>query len=238
MTINCIVIDDEYPARILMKEYIGQLSHLNLVGSFSNPIKALDYLQDQPVELIFLDIQMPELSGLEFINALKTRPMVILTTAYPDYALEGYKLDVIDYLLKPFKFDRFYQSVSKAKALLELKAKAGESKETATGDTKDHIVVKADRKIYRLLLDDIYFIQGLREYVTFHTRQGKIISLDSLKRLEDALPHPQFMRVHKSYIINKLKVESLEGNTLVINKLNIPFSKSLKDSILKEVFGS
>lgn len=237
MTVNCVVIDDEYPARILMKEYIGQLTHLNLLGTFSNPVKALDYLQNQPVDLIFLDIQMPELSGLEFINALKTRPMVILTTAYPDYALEGYKLDVIDYLLKPIQFDRFYQSVSKAKALLELKIKAGKNPKTGGYDTKDHIVVKADRKIYRVLLEDIYFIQGLREYVTFHTRQGKIISLDSLKRLEKTLPDSLFVRVHKSYIINKLKVESMQGNNLIINQLNIPFSKNLRDRILREVFG-
>lgn len=236
MTIKCLVIDDEYPARILMKEYIGQLTHLNLLGAFANPVKALDFLQDQPVDLIFLDIQMPELSGLEFINALKTRPMFILTTAYPDYALEGYKLDVVDYLLKPFQFDRFYQSVSKAKELLMLRSQANKNPESATSDEKNHIVVKADRKIYRVLLEDIYFIQGLREYVTFHTRQGKIISLDSLKRLEQTLPGSLFMRVHKSYIINKLKVESLQGNCLVVNNLLIPFSKNLKSKILKEVF--
>ena len=236
MTVNCVVIDDEYPARILMKEYIGQLTHLNLLGTFSNPVKALDYLQNQPVDLIFLDIQMPELSGLEFITALKTRPMVILTTAYPDYALEGYKLDVIDYLLKPIQFERFYQSVSKAKALLELKIKANKTPGAGRYDTKDHIVIKADRKIYRVLLEDIYFIQGLREYVTFHTRQGKIISLDSLKRLEKTMPDSLFMRVHKSYIINKLKVESMQGNNLIINQLNIPFSKNLRDRILREVF--
>ena len=236
MTINCLVIDDEYPARILMKEYIGQLTHLNLLGAFANPVKALDFLQDQSVDLIFLDIQMPELSGLEFINALKTRPMVILTTAYADYALEGYKLDVVDYLLKPFKFDRFYQSVAKAKELLALRKQANKNPGSATSDEKGHIVIKADRKIYRVLLEDIYFIEGLREYVTFHTRQGKIISLDSLKRLEKTLPGSLFMRVHKSFIINKLKVESMQGNRLLINGLTIAFSKNLKDKILKEVF--
>ena len=236
MTIDCIVIDDEYPARILMKEYIGQLTHLNLLGAFASPVKALDFLQDRSVDLIFLDIQMPELSGLEFINALKTRPLVILTTAYPDYALEGYTLDVVDYLLKPFQFDRFYQSVSKAKELLTLRSQAKKNSESATTDEKNHIVVKADRKIYRVLLEDIYFIEGLREYVTFHTKQGKIISLDSLRRLEQTLPGPLFMRVHKSYIINKLKVESLQGNCLVVNNLYIPFSKNLKNKILKEVF--
>ena len=237
MTISCLVIDDEYPARILMQEYIGQIGHLNLLGAFNSPIKALDYLQDQPADLIFLDIQMPELSGLEFINALKTRPMVILTTAYPDYAIEGYKLDVIDYLLKPIQFDRFYQSVNKAKELLELKGNATENMGLAANDVKGHIVVKADRKIHRVMLEDIYFIQGLREYVTFHTGHGKIISLDSLKRLEKTLPDSRFMRVHKSYIINKLKVQSLQGNNLLINDLNIPFSKNMKDKILREVFG-
>ena len=236
MTINCIVIDDEYPARILLKEYISQLTHLKLLATFNNPIKALDYLEDQPVDLIFLDIQMPELSGLEFINSVKPGPMVILTTAYPDYALEGYKLDVIDYLLKPIQFDRFYQSVAKARNLLELKTKAINNQELAS-DEKDYLVIKADRKIYRVLLEDIYFVQGLREYVTFHTRQGKIISLDSLKRLEKTLPESKFMRVHKSYIINKRKVESLYGNMLVVNNMNIPFSKNLREKILKDVFG-
>ncbi len=236
MILNCIVVDDEYPARILMKEYIGQVDHLNLLGAFSNPIEALNYLQDQAVDLIFLDIQMPELSGLGFINALETKPMVILTTAYADYALEGYTLNVIDYLLKPIKFDRFYQSVSKAKELLTLKTKPSHHQETPTPNAREHIIVKSDRKIYRILLKDIYFIQGLREYVTFHTVQGKIISLDSLKRLEGTLPPSRFMRVHKSYIINKLKVESLHGNNLVINGVDIPFSKNLREKILKIVF--
>lgn len=213
------------------------MAHLKLLGTFANPIKALDFLHDQAVDLIFLDIQMPELTGLEFINALKTRPMIILTTAYADYALEGYKLDVVDYLLKPIQFDRFYQSVAKARGLLALKSKAAINEKSAQYDASDHIVVKADRKIYRVLLEDIYFIEGLREHVTFYTKQGKIISLDSLKRLEKTLPDSRFMRVHKSYIINKLKVESLQGNTLIINNSNIPFSKNLKDRILKEVFG-
>ena len=236
MILNCIIVDDEYPARILMKEYIGQVSHLNLMGSFGNPIEALNYLQDQPVDLIFLDIQMPEISGLGFINALKIKPMVILTTAYADYALDGYELNVIDYLLKPIKFDRFYQSVTKARELLELKTKPGNHQKPETLTVKKHIIIKADRKIYRILLEDIYFIQGLREYVTFHTVQGKIISLDALKRLEDTLPGSRFMRVHKSYIINKLRVESLHGNNLVINGIDIPFSKNMREKILKAVF--
>lgn len=236
MAINCIVIDDEYPARLLLNEYISQLSYLELLQTFGNPVEALNFLNDNQVDLIFLDIQMPEITGLEFLKVLDPKPMVILTTAYKDYALKGYELDVLDYLLKPIQFDRFLQAVVKAKNLFDLHYKLPHQPTNSDKTLKNYITVKADRKIFKISFDEINYIQGLREYVTFHTQQGKVISLNSLKSLEETLPGTQFMRIHKSYIINKLKVDSLYGNCLLIKDAKIPFSKNLKERIIEEIF--
>ncbi len=237
MTINCIVIDDEFPARLLLKEYANQVSFLSLQEMFHSPVDALNFINSNQVDLIFLDIQMPEISGLDFLKVLNPMPLVILTTAYKDYALDGFELDVLDYLLKPFQFERFYKAISKAKKQLELQRMVKHEPVKIKEHSKEYITVKADRKILRIFLSEIDFIQGLREYVTFHTIKGKVISLSSLKSLEDALPDKQFMRVHKSYIVNKDKVASLIGNNLVIKDTKIPFSKNLKDKIMNEIFG-
>ncbi len=236
MTLRCIVIDDEFPARLLLKEYASQVSFLNLLEMFHSPVNALNFLNSNQVDLLFLDIQMPEITGLDFLKVINPKPAVILTTAYKDYAIEGFELDVIDYLLKPFQFERFYKAVDKAKTHLELQTLANIAPVKIQEHAKDFITVKADRKIQRIFLSEINFIQGLREYVTFHTAKDKIISLSSLKSLEVALPAESFMRVHKSYIVNKDKVTSMVGNNLVIKDAKIPFSKNLKEKIMQEIF--
>jgi len=239
MKLKCLVVDDEYPARVLLGNYISKLPQLELVKSVRNPVEALGCMQEQPVDLLFLDIQMPELSGVAFLRSLKQRPLVIFTTAYSDYALEGYQLDVVDYLLKPFSFERFVQAVNKALEWHALRknnqATRGET-DASPAASRQYITVKADHKMVRLLLDDILFIEGLREYVTFHTTSGKLITLEALKNLETLLPSGRFLRVHKSYIVHKEKVKSLYGNQLEIAGQLIPIGKSYKEDVLQHLF--
>ena len=226
---NCLVVDDEELARMLMDNYIARLPHLALVGLCANPLDAMPYLQAGKVDLLFLDIQMPEMTGIEFMKTLTQKPKVIFTTAYSQYALEGYELDVIDYLLKPFSFERFVQAVNKAG-----EREKGQAKEPEVA--KDYILVKSEHKLFRIQYQDILYIQSMREYVAFYTPQGRILSLGSLKQLEKDLPLGQFMRIHKSYIIAKGKVAALEGNLLHIGEEKIPIGASYREGVMKALF--
>jgi len=202
-------------------------------------MEAMDVLNSENVDLIFLDIQMPGLTGIEFLKTLRKKPMVIFTTAYPEYALEGYSLDVIDYLLKPITFERFVQSVNKASELFKLKNNNGDKTPYApdvTTRSENHIQIKSGSKTYRIKTSEIFYIEGLREYVTYVLENQKIISLESLRNLELNLPANQFLRVHKSFIINKEKVESLEGNQVEIKGRRIPIGKSYKEAVIKQIF--
>lgn len=239
MSLRCLVIDDEYPARVLMASYIARLPQLELLESFRRPAEALAYLQIRQVDLLFLDIQMPELSGLQFLKALRDPPLVILTTAFAHYALEGYELDVVDYLLKPFAFERLVQAVQKASERLLLReARPPEERTAPDGEPEgEFISLKADRKIHRLAYRDIHHIEGLREYVVFHCLQGKLITLESLKNLEQRLPRDQFLRVHKSFIVRTDLVQALAGNLLELRDgPPIPIGKSFKEQVLRRLF--
>ena len=238
MLLRCMIIDDEYPARVLLNDYASKLPLLQVVASCKTALEAMAVLREQTVDLIFLDIQMPELTGLEFLQSLTHPPLVIFTTAYADYALKGYELNVVDYLLKPFSFERFVQAVNKAAERFQL----SQSTPSATPspiiqpEQKSFIVVKADHKLHRIAYEDILFIEGLREYVAFHTISGKVITLESLKKLEEMLPSETFIRVHKSYIVNKKKVKSLYGNQLDIAGHWIPIGKLYRDEVVKHLF--
>ena len=235
---RCIVVDDEELARTLLENFTGRLPYLELVGKCKDPLEAMQLMQEQPVDLMFLDIQMPGLTGVEFLRTLKTKPVVIFTTAYSDYALEGYALDVIDYLLKPFSFERFVQAVNKAVELLQLKASAAKGRQE-TGETdRDFILVKSEHKIYRLKLDDILYIESMREYVAYHTPAVRILSLQSLKSLEEELPDHRFIRIHKSYIVAISKIETLEGNMVHVGKEKLPIGANYKEAVLSKVFQS
>ncbi len=226
--IRCAIVDDEELARALLENYAGRLPNLQLVGMCKDPLEALQLLQEQPVDLLFLDIQMPELTGIEFLRSLTQRPLVIFTTAYSQYALEGYELDVLDYLLKPIAFERFVQAVNKAAERLRLLSnEKGE---------KDYILVKADHKVHRLRYDDILYVQSMLEYVAYYTPEGRILSLGSLKSLEEELPKSLFIRVHKSFIVAKKKVTTLEGNTVHIGKEKIPIGASFREEVMRELF--
>jgi DNA-binding LytR/AlgR family response regulator len=237
-TLNCLIVDDEELARMLLENFVSRLPHLNLVGKCANPFEAMQVLQEHTVDLIFLDIQMPEMTGTEFLKTLTQKPLVIFTTAYSEYAIEGYELDVVDYLLKPFSFERFMQAVNKASQRLKLEtAVENQNSKSENTNENEHILVKSEHKVYRILWKDILYIQSMREYVAYYTTTEKrILSLGSLKGLEEELPDSQFMRVHKSYIISKNKVKALEGNMVHIGEEKIPIGASYMEAVLSHLF--
>jgi len=232
IAIRCLIIDDEELARSLLENFVHRLPNLELVGMCKDPLEALSILQQEPIDLLFLDIQMPNLSGIELLASLKTPPMVIFTTAYRDFALKGYELDAVDYLLKPFGFQRFVQAVQKAANLFQLKSAAQNKPETSS----EVLLVKAEHKIHRLSFDQILYIEGMREYVAFHLPERKILSLLSLRSLEEDLPKHLFLRIHKSYIAGIQYIRSMEGNQLLVGKTSLPIGASYKESVLRQVF--
>lgn len=232
---RCLVIDDEQLARKLVSSYIEKTDGLELAGECKSAIDAIKLLQQSEIDLLFLDIQMPGLTGLEFLKSIKNIPLTIITTAYSEYAVEGFELDAVDYLLKPFNYDRFLKAIKKA----ESRANINTINSTVTSPPalaeNQHINIKADHRIYKVKYEDLLYIEGLKEYVTFHTLNEKIVALDSLKSLELKLPG-QFLRIHKSYIINLDKVNSVYGNLAEIGKLQIPIGKSYKEIAMKRIF--
>jgi DNA-binding LytR/AlgR family response regulator len=227
--IKCLVVDDELLARKLLEDYISKLPGLELVESCKSATEAMKVLEKESIEVMFLDIQMPDISGIDFIKTLKVKPLIILTTAYPEYAIDGYSLDVLDYLLKPISFERFIQSVNKTTEQIKLKRGSETNKEK-------YIIIKSTHKLNKVNYDDIIYIEGLKEYVSFYIKnQEKIITLESLKKLEEILPD-NFMRIHRSYIINKNMVKSLYGNMVEIEGKRIDIGKTYKNKVLEELF--
>lgn len=216
MSYNCAIVDDEFLARQYIRDYVGRLPFLNLLGDYDSPLLILEELRNNEIDILFLDIEMPDISGLDFLKTLNPQPYVILTTAYREYALEGYEYNVVDYLLKPFSFDRFLKAVNKAvdRAQKEKPAEANQS--TANENKEDYLTIRADRKLYKIHYDDLIYIEGQRAYVTFHTRQKNITALIALKDLETQLPADRFIRIHKSFIVSVRHMESLEGNLMEI----------------------
>jgi two-component system, LytTR family, response regulator len=210
--ISCIIVDDEQHAIDILVHYISQTPQLQLAGATTNPLEALKMMSEQKVDLVFLDIQMPELSGIDFVKALGGKAKVILTTAYSEFALEGYELDVVDYLLKPIRLPRFLQAVQKAAGQIKEAAPAAPAKES----DDDYIFVKTESKgkLLKINLADIDYIEGMKNYVAVHRGGQKTLVYTSMKELEDHLPRQQFMRVHKSYIIPLARITGIEGNTL------------------------
>jgi DNA-binding LytR/AlgR family response regulator len=240
MNINCLVVDDEQLARGLLERYISKIPYLVLIKSCKSALEAIGYLQKGNIDLMFLDIQMPDLTGIEFLHSLKKKPLVIFTTAYKEFALDGYELDVIDYMLKPIAFERFLQGANKAVEQIKLINAATKSSDKTTeipeNSDKIYINLKSNHKIYKVKYADIYYIEGLKEYVTFYTKSRKIVVLESLKKLENMLPKNHFLRTHKSYIANIEHVTSLYGNQLEINKKYIPIGKLYLEKVKKELF--
>lgn len=235
---SCIIIDDEELGRDLLENFVRRVPYLRLKGKFSNPIDALSSLNEDSVDLIFLDIQMPEMTGIEFLKKLLFKPYVILTTAYDKYAIQGYELSVIDYLLKPFGFNRFLQAVNKVSDLIELKENAkNESSDIENNiNNQNFLLINADHRLHRIYLKDIIYIQSMKEYVMYYLENGKIMALGSLKSLEEQLPDTNFIRIHKSYIIAKQRVKSLHGNQLEIQNTTLPIGGKYKKTVVESLF--
>jgi two-component system, LytTR family, response regulator len=234
--IRCAVIDDEPWALALLTDYIGKTDFLELIFSTGNAIEALQKIQQQPVELIFLDIQMPELTGIQFMKINGNRSRVILTTAYSEYALDGYEHNVIDYLLKPISFERFYTAALKAQqALATVTTTAPVATVTPAAAPVDFIFVKTDSRIVNVSLNDILYIEGLKDYIAIHTTKEKLITLESLKTLEEGLPAQKFMRVHKSYIISIEKIDSIERSRIFIKDAVIPIGDTYREAFFKAI---
>lgn len=232
---HILIADDENPARVLLTEYVNKLPQLKLVGCCANAMEAMTLINNQRVDILLTDIQMPDMSGLELVKVLPPQMAVIFTTAYSDYAVQGYDLGVVDYLLKPISFPRFSQAVNKAMQLLALKAKADLTVSgTATAEEqRNHLLVKADRRLYKINFDEILYVESQREYVTFHTATRKIMALYSLKKLEEELPHADFMRIHKTYIISKKHIDFLDGNTMSVAGTSLPIGNNYKDEVMR-----
>jgi len=223
MTINCIIVEDEPLALKRTKEYVEKISYLNLLQSFDNGFEAIGFLKKHQVDLIFLDIKMDELTGIQLLDSLEKKPYVIFTTAYSEYALKGYELNVIDYLLKPFTIERFIQAVEKVSSQLD---------KTANGN-EDFFFVKTGYHIEKIFFDDILFIEGMRDYRNIQTGSKKILTLQTFIELEKELPKSKFCRVHKSYIVTLKKIDLIERNRIKINDIMIPISETYKENFFK-----
>lgn len=230
MRINCIVIDDEPLARKGLKEYITDVDFLNLTGEFDNPVKAAEIISRGEVQLLFLDIQMPKITGLDFFKTLQNPPPVIFTTAYPQYALEGFEVNALDYLVKPISFDRFFKAVLKAKDYYEVR-ESNKSEAAAT----EYFFIKADNKLVKIFFDELLYVEALQNYVIIHTPVKKYMTYLTFKSVEEYLPADKFIKIHKSYIVAASKIDSIEGNDIRIGQQHIPISRNQKEEVMEKL---
>jgi len=233
--IKCLAIDDEPLALDLINNFIQKVPYFENLGVFESTFDATPHLKQHHVDLIFLDINMPDISGVSYLRSFKNPPMTIFTTAYDQYALEGYELDIVDYLLKPFSFNRFLKSADKAYALWELKTKPGNIEQEEEVD-KEYIFVKSEHNVLKLQLDNILFIEGYKDYLKIHTTDGKLVlTLKSMKSMEDILPKKRFFRVHKSFIVSLNKLDSFRNGRIKVGKKSIPIGDMYKDAFNEKV---
>ena len=226
---NCIAVDDEPLALDIIEAYVNKHPDLNLVALCNNAAEASEVLKTHKVDLMFLDIQMPEISGLSFVKSLENKPLFMFTTAYPDYALEGFELDAIDYLLKPIAYDRFEKGVEKAKEYFSIKQNSG----VAESDLEnEHIFVKANQKLIKLAYSDIYYVEAFADYVKIFLEDKKIVTLQTMKNMEKKLPSELFSRVHRSFIVNRKHVQSFSTSICEVNDVKIPIGKNYKDAFV------
>lgn len=231
--IKCLVIDDEHPARDVLEKHISGVEALELAGSCTNAVEALSFLQSNTVDLLFLDIQMPHILGTNFIRTLKNPPKVIFTTAYRKYAIEGFELNAVDYLLKPISFDRFLQAVNK---IFELNLQGNTKNnlpENHTEPAQPFLYLRVDRKMIKVLFNDILYIEGLRDYIRIYTPSKTIVTKHLLSSLEEMLPSDAFLRIHRSYIISISKIDSFNSDTIEIAKKELPIGRLFKHDVSK-----
>ena len=241
MELTCWIIDDEPLAIELLESYVAKTTFLKLTGSYSSPIQAMQDATTQSVDIIFLDIQMPEISGMEFARFIKDETRIIFTTAFSEYALEGYRVDALDYLLKPTTYTKFLEATKKALKWFVMKESAtNKSSILSLGQEEEQMFVKADHKLIRILYKDILYIEGWKDYVKIHLtdKPHPILSLMSMKGLEESLPSTKFIRIHRSFIIQKNKIESVSKNRVMIGDKELPIGESYKEEFNKIVDGA
>ena len=235
---NVVIVDDEFLARKLLQDYVSKINSLQLVASCANAVEAIEALKNNKVDILLLDIQMPDITGLELVQSLEHKPAVIFTTAYSEFAVDAFNLGVTDYLLKPFDFPRFLQAISKAVGSNAQVETGGAKKASdAVSKSADFITVKADYKLYKINYDDLLFIEGQHEYVTFHTPQRRVTALFALKDLEEMLPQERFIRVHKSYIVSFNHIQDLDKSEVTVAGMKIPVGASYRDELLARLQG-
>lgn len=235
-TISCIVIDDESPAVRLMEEFIKQTDGLKLSGSFKSPVAAIQFLQSNKVDLAFCDIQMPEMTGINMVRVLEQAPEIVFTTAYSEFAAEAFEVNAVDYLRKPFSYDRFLRAVGKAKDQLYVKQVWKKEGMQVEQTDRRFLVIRSDHKTIKVMFDEIVYIEAFQEYVKIFTETERHITLERMKNLEAMLPSDEFIRVHRSYIVAKSRVRSLSGNLLQLSETQIPVSREMKDRVTKMLF--
>jgi two-component system, LytTR family, response regulator LytT len=228
MAIKCIVIEDEPAARVILERYLSQCPELEWCGSFEDPFSAQSFLDKNTIDLIFLDINLPGMSGISFLRSLVKPPLVIMTTAYSQYAVEGFELEVIDFLLKPFSFERFYKSVNKAKERLIPKQVNALTRK---------ITIKSDKRIYQIDLDELLFVEACGDYTTICCTDKKLIAHETLKSWEMKLKGFQFLQIHRSFIINLQKIDHIEGNLAVIGKHKLLISEAYREQLITSLLG-
>jgi DNA-binding LytR/AlgR family response regulator len=227
--LSCIIVDDEPVARKILHEFVDHVPFMDLQGKFENATKAEAFLKNNDVDIIFLDIEMPKVSGLQFLQKMHIESMVILTTAFPQYALEGYELDIIDYLLKPFAFNRFLKAVQKAKDYHEMKTR------TNGALPSSYIFIKSDKRIEKIELNDILYAESVGNYVSVYTENKKIIAYLTMKSLEAQLSADEFIKIHQSYLLNCSKIDAIEGNEIKIGNRSLPISRNYREIVMKIV---
>ncbi|BAX82223.1 LytR/AlgR family response regulator transcription factor [Labilibaculum antarcticum] len=233
MNINCIIVDDEIHARKVLEKYIQDIPHVTLVKSCKNALEAMEVLRNSSVDAMFLDINMPKLSGLSFLESLVNPPLVVITTAYREYAVDAYELDVMDYLHKPIPFPRFIKAISKIEEKLQLKNNLQTVSQDNTPDTSQNFIfIKADKKTIKLNFEDIKYIEGLGDYIKIHTKSKNIVSKLTIKKMEELLPENLFPRVHKSFIISLQLIDSIEGNQVEIGDQKIPIGQMYRQAFM------
>jgi DNA-binding LytR/AlgR family response regulator len=232
--INCIIIDDEPLARKGLREYITDIDFLNLVGEFEHPLKATAALSEGNVHLLFLDIQMPKITGVEFLKTMHKPPPVIFTTAFPQYALDGFDLNALDYLVKPISFERFFKAALKAKEYYEMR-QTNAAELAGEKERNEYFFIKADSKLVKIFFEDILFVEALQNYVTIHTADRKYITYLTFRSVEEYLPADRFIKCHKSYIVAASKITSIEGNDIRVGAHHIPISRNNKDEVMEKL---
>jgi DNA-binding LytR/AlgR family response regulator len=223
--LSCIIVDDEPVARKILQEFTEQIPYLDLQGKFESAARAEDFLKTNQPDLIFLDIEMPKVSGLQMLKRSNISAMVILTTAFPQYALDGYELDIIDYLLKPFALQRFLKAIQKARDFYDMKTRSGGA------PAVPYIFVKSEKRIERVALNDILYAEVMGNYVSIHTDRKKIIAYLTMKSLESQLSNADFIKIHQSFLVNRSKIESVEGNEIKVGTVSLPISRNYRDAV-------